>query len=92
MKSTYSLKEACEFLHISETALKLLVDNLEIVCAKVGREYVFRHEVLEEYLIGLEREQADQRQAMIAEKRKPRVVSAIGAVKRKTPPALPMAA
>ena len=49
-RSTLTMKEAAEYLGISYWLLNQLVRRKQIPCSKVGGKYLFRVQVLDEYL------------------------------------------
>ena len=55
-RTTLTMKEAAEYLGISYWLLNQLVRRREIPCSKVGGKFLFRVQVLEEYLSSKERE------------------------------------
>ena len=55
-RTTLTMKEAAEYLGISYWLLNQLVRRREIPCSKVGGKFLFRVQVLEEYLSNKERE------------------------------------
>ena len=55
-RTTLTMKEAAEYLGISYWLLNQLVRRRQIPCSKVGGKFLFRVQVLEEYLSSKERE------------------------------------
>ena len=49
-RTTLTMKEAAEYLGISYWLLNQLVRRRQIPCSKVGGKFLFRVQVLEEYL------------------------------------------
>ncbi len=49
-RSTLMMKEAAEYLGISYWLINQLVRRKEIPCSKVGGKYLFRVQILDEYL------------------------------------------
>ncbi len=49
-RTTLTMKEAAEYLGISYWLINQLVRRKEIPCSKVGGKFLFRVQVLEEYL------------------------------------------
>ena len=55
-RTTLTMKEAAEYLGISYWLIKQLVRRREIPCSKGGGKFLFRVQVLNEYLNSKERE------------------------------------
>ena len=55
-RTTLTMKEAAEFLGISYWLINKLVRRKEIPCSKVGGKFLFRVQVLDEYLSSKEQE------------------------------------
>ena len=55
-RTTLTMKEAAEYLGISYWLINQLVRRKEIPCSKVGGKFLFRVQVLDEYLISKEQE------------------------------------
>ena len=55
-RSTLTMKEAAEYLGISYWLINQLVRRKEIPCSKVGGKFLFRVQVLDEYLSTKEEE------------------------------------
>ena len=49
-RTTLTMKEAAEYLGISYWLINQLVRKKQIPCSKVGGKYLFRVQVLDEYL------------------------------------------
>ena len=49
-RTTLTMKEAAEYLGISYWLINHLVRQKQIPCSKVGGKYLFRVQVLDEYL------------------------------------------
>lgn len=49
-RTTLTMKEAADYLGISYWLINQLVRRKEIPCSKVGGKFLFRVQVLEEYL------------------------------------------
>lgn len=49
-RTTLTMKEAAEYLGISYWLINQLVRQKQIPCSKVGSKYLFRVQVLDEYL------------------------------------------
>lgn len=55
-RTTLTMKEAAEYLGISYWLINQLVRRKEIPCSKVGGKFLFRVQVLDEYLSSREKE------------------------------------
>lgn len=55
-RTTLTMKEAAEYLGISYWLINQLVRKKEIPCSKVGGKFLFRVQVLDEYLSSKEQE------------------------------------
>lgn len=55
-RTTLTMKEAAEYLGISYWLINQLVIRKEISCSKVGGKFLFRVQVLDEYLSSKEQE------------------------------------
>ena len=55
-RTTLTMKEAADYLGISYWLINQLVRRKEIPCSKVGGKFLFRVQVLNEYLNSKERE------------------------------------
>ena len=55
-RTTLTMKEAAEYLGISYWLINQLVRKKEIPCSKVGGKFLFRIQVLDEYLSSKEQE------------------------------------
>ena len=55
-RTTLTMKEAAEYLGISYWLINQLVRKKEIPCSKVGGKFLFRVQVLDEYLSNKEQE------------------------------------
>ena len=55
-RTTLTMKEASEYLGISYWLINQLVRRKEIPCSKVGGKFLFRVQVLDEYLSTKEEE------------------------------------
>ena len=55
-RTTLTMKEAAEYLGISYCLINQLVRRKEIPCSKVGGKFLFRIQVLDEYLSSKEQE------------------------------------
>ena len=55
-RTTLTMKEAAEYLGISYWLINQLVRRKEIACSKVGGKFLFRVQVLDEYLSSKEQE------------------------------------
>ena len=55
-RTTLTMKEAAEYLGISYWLINQLVRRKEIPCSKVGGKFLFRVQVLVEYLSSKEQE------------------------------------
>ena len=53
-RTTLTMKEAAEYLGISYWLVNQLVRRKQIPCSKVGGKYLFRVQVLDEYLKNME--------------------------------------
>ena len=53
-RTTLTMKEASEYLGISYWLINQLVRRKQIPCSKVGGKYLFRVQVLDEYLKNME--------------------------------------
>lgn len=55
-RTTLTMKESAEYLGISYWLINQLVRRKEIPCSKVGGKFLFRVQVLDEYLSSKEQE------------------------------------
>ncbi len=55
-RTTLTMKEAAEYLGMSYWLINQLVRRKEIPCSKVGGKFLFRVQVLDEYLSSKEQE------------------------------------
>lgn len=55
-RTTLTMKEAAEYLGISYWLINQLLRRKEIPCSKVGGKFLFRIQVLDEYLSSKEQE------------------------------------
>lgn len=55
-RTTLTMREAAEYLEISYWLINQLVRRKEIPCSKVGGKFLFRVQVLDEYLSSKEQE------------------------------------
>ena len=55
-RTTLTMKEAAEYLGISYWLINQLVRRKEIPCSKVGGKFLFRVQVLDQYLSSKEQE------------------------------------
>ena len=55
-RTTLTMKEAAEYLGISYWLINQLVRQKQIPCSKVGGKYLFRIQVLDDYLCKKENE------------------------------------
>ena len=55
-RTTLTMKEAAEYLGISYWLINKLVRKKQIPCSKVGGKFLFRVQVLDEYLSNKEHE------------------------------------
>ncbi len=55
-RTTLTMKEAAEYLGISYWLINRLVRRNEMPCSKVGGKFLFRVQVLDEYLSSKEQE------------------------------------
>ena len=55
-RTTLTMKEAAEYLGVSYWLINQLVRRKEIPCCKVGGKFLFRVQVLDEYLSTKEQE------------------------------------
>ena len=55
-RTTLTMKEAADYLGISYWLINQLVRRKEIPCSKVGGKFLFRVQVLDEYLSSKEQE------------------------------------
>ena len=55
-RTTLAMKEAAEYLGVSYWLINQLVRRKEIPCSKVGGKFLFRVQVLDEYLSTKEQE------------------------------------
>lgn len=55
-RTTLTMKKAAEYLGISYWLINQLVRRKEIPCSKVGGKFLFRVQVLDEYLSSKEQE------------------------------------
>ena len=55
-RTTLTMKEAAEYLGISYWLINQLVRRKEIPCSKVGGKFLFRVQVVDEYLSSKEQE------------------------------------
>lgn len=55
-RTTLTMKEAAEYLGISYWLINQLVRKKQIPCSKVGGKFLFRVQVLDEYLSNKEHE------------------------------------
>ena len=55
-RTTLTMKETAEYLGISYWLINQLVRRKEIPCSKVGGKFLFRVQVLDEYLSSKEQE------------------------------------
>ncbi len=55
-RTTLTMKEAAEYLGVSYWLINQLVRRKEIPCSKVGGKFLFRVQVLDEYLNSKEKE------------------------------------
>ena len=55
-RTTLTMKEAAEYLGISYWLINQLVRRKEIPCSRVGGKFLFRVQVLDEYLSNKEQE------------------------------------
>ncbi|MFQ9501371.1 MAG: helix-turn-helix domain-containing protein [Clostridia bacterium] len=53
-RTTLTMKEAAEYLGISYWLVNQLVRRKQIPCSRVGGKYLFRVQVLDEYLKNME--------------------------------------
>jgi DNA binding domain protein, excisionase family len=53
-RTTLTMKEAAEYLGISYWLVNQLVRRKQIPCSKVGGKYLFRVQLLDEYLKNME--------------------------------------
>ena len=56
-RTTLTMKEAAEYLGISYWLINQLVRRKQIPCSKVGGKFLFRIQVLDEYLSNKEKNQ-----------------------------------
>ena len=56
-RTTLTMKEAAEYLGISYWLINQLVRRKQIPCSKVGGKFLFRIQVLDEYLSRKEKDQ-----------------------------------
>ena len=56
LRTTLTMKEAAEYFGISYWLINQLVRRKEIPCSKVGGKFLFRVQVLDEYLSSKEQE------------------------------------
>lgn len=54
-RTTLTMKEAAEYLGVSYWLINQLVRRKEIPCSKVGGKFLFRVQVLDEYLSSKEK-------------------------------------
>ena len=55
-RTTLTMKEAAEYLGVSYWLINQLVRRKQITCSKVGGKFLFRVQVLDEYLSNKEQE------------------------------------
>ena len=55
-RTTLTMKEAAEYLGVSYWLINQLVRRKELPCSKVGGKFLFRVQVLDEYLSSKEQE------------------------------------
>ena len=55
-RTTLTMKEAAEYLGVSYWLISQLVRRKQIPCSKVGGKFLFRVQVLDEYLSNKEQE------------------------------------
>ena len=55
-RSTLTMKEAAEYLGVSYWLIKQFVKRKQITCSKVGGKFLFRVQVLDQYLSSKEKE------------------------------------
>ena len=55
-RTTLTMKEAAEYLGVSYGLINQLVRRKQIPCSKVGGKFLFRVQVLDEYLSNKEQE------------------------------------
>ena len=55
-RTTLTMKEAAEYLGVSYWLINQLVRKKQIPCSKVGGKFLFRVQVLDEYLSSKEQE------------------------------------
>ena len=55
-RTTLTMKEAAEYLGVSYWLINQLVRRKQIPCSKVGGQFLFRVQVLDEYLSNKEQE------------------------------------
>ena len=55
-RTTLTMKEAAEYLGVSYWLINQLVRRKEIPCSKVGGKFLFRVQILDEYLSSKEQE------------------------------------
>ena len=55
-RTTLTMKEAAEYLGVSYWLINQLVRSKQIPCSKVGGKFLFRVQVLDEYLSNKEQE------------------------------------
>ena len=53
-RTTLTMKEAAEYLGVSYWLINQLVRKKQIPCSKIGVKYLFRVQVLDEYLKNME--------------------------------------
>ena len=58
-RKTLTMKEASEYLGISNWLINQRVRKKQIPCSKVGGKYLFRVQALDEYLSKMEKESID---------------------------------
>ena len=58
-RTTLTMKEAADYLGISYWLANQLVRRKQIPCSKVGGKYLFRIQVLDEYLYKKEKESTE---------------------------------
>lgn len=55
-RTTLTMKEAAEYLGVSYWLINQLVRRKEVPCSKVGGKFLFRVQILDEYLRNKEQE------------------------------------
>jgi excisionase family DNA binding protein len=88
---TYTKDEAAKYLKISVTSMDDLIATGSIPAGKIGKQVILCEPDLDEYLIGIIREQTEQRRDAFKSGRKVHITTAVSDIRksRKDKPVLP---